>query len=210
MDTILRPWLVLRELKGLSQSELSRLAGIDQSFYSRIERGIVKSPEEAAARLCRVLLPPAAADAPHVRRALIAPEEAPCLAGERLVQRVEGFTERAGAHWIMPSLQRWRGSRFVPAVFAADHVRQAAWVWLLCVLGSERASALDIPEYADEFDPWAQTILSDLGVPPLLSGDDESDEEEWLVATWRRLPPKVRAALRVVIEAAAGGRASIS
>jgi len=31
----------LREAKGLSQEEAARLAGIDRSYYGRIERGLI-------------------------------------------------------------------------------------------------------------------------------------------------------------------------
>lgn len=55
---IIRPWLTLRELHGLSQSAVSKRANINQSHYSHIERQQVNPSSLVIGKLLRVLPPP--------------------------------------------------------------------------------------------------------------------------------------------------------
>ncbi len=48
-------WLALRELKGLSQAALAAKAGVNQSYYSQIERGAAIPAARTAARLLAAL-----------------------------------------------------------------------------------------------------------------------------------------------------------
>lgn len=45
----------LREAKGISQEEAARLAGIDRSYYGRIERGLINVSAVFLLKIARML-----------------------------------------------------------------------------------------------------------------------------------------------------------
>ena len=45
----------LREAKGISQEEAARLAGIDRSYYGRIERGLINVAAVFLLKIARML-----------------------------------------------------------------------------------------------------------------------------------------------------------
>jgi transcriptional regulator with XRE-family HTH domain len=45
----------LREAKGVSQEEAARLAGIDRSYYGRIERGVINVSAVFLLKIARML-----------------------------------------------------------------------------------------------------------------------------------------------------------
>lgn len=199
-DKKVHPWMLARRLNRLSQEEVSRRSGVDQSFYSKIERRLVSATPEASAQLWSVLGPENSSnDVSAMVEAVRDPSCCPIDASVcydlavRFTQERPGWSHGITKYWIDPNSNQ---RIFVPA-FNTDLQASLIW-WLSAWSWALHGLPTRIPGEWEDFEPWAWSVIDEARPTPR-SEESEADEV-WPMQAWVRLDRESRAAVRLIIE----------
>ncbi len=193
MNGIVYPWRLARDLNHMSQLDVSRPSGVDQSFYSKIERRLITASPDVAAQLWAVL-GARWRDAAAVQEAVRDPNQCPidvalCYdLADQFAKDHPGWANNLSQYWIDPQHRT-----FVPAL-TPDLQATLIW-WLGAWSWALHGLPVRIPGEWEDFEPWAQKIIDEARPMPR-----KSEADEWPAQAWERLDRESKAAVRLIIE----------